>query len=887
MPDALQPPASVKTTCPYCGVGCGILATPGPDGGVRVEGDPGHPANFGRLCSKGSALGETVDLSGRLLHPMVKGKRTGWDQALELVADTFARTIAEHGPDSVAFYVSGQILTEDYYVANKLMKGFIGSANIDTNSRLCMASTVAGHRRAFGADVVPGCYEDLEQADTIVLVGSNLMWCHPVLFQRIQAAREARPGMKLVVVDPRRTQTAAAADLHLPLAPDSDTALFNGLLTHLHEAGLTDSAFVEAHTAGLDAALEAARLNLGRVAELTGLAAERIADFYRLWAGTEKVVTVFSQGVNQSGHGTDKVNAIINCHLLTGRISRPGMGPLSVTGQPNAMGGREVGGLANQLAAHLTLEEPTDRELVRQAWNAPRMADKAGLKAVDLFQGIADGRVKAVWIMGTNPVDSMPAADAVRAGLADCPFVVVSDVMAETDTTLHADVLLPAAGWGEKDGTVTNSERRISRQRAFLPLPGEARPDWWIITQVARRMGFADQFAYGSQADIFREYAALTALAAASRQRPLDIGAMAGLDDAGYAGLEPVQWPVRSSGAADATRLFADGRFATLDGRARFVPTCVVRPESLPVARPLVLNTGRIRDQWHTMTRTGKSPRLSQHLAEPFLEIHPDDAAAAGIVPAGIVRVESDHGEALLRALVTDTARRGSVFAPMHWTDRYSAKGRIDAVVAPRTDPVSGQPALKNTAVTVTPAPMAWYGFAVLNREPLELAADYWAKARTRKGWRVELAGVAVPADWLAFAERLFGDGQGEIVSYGDPATGRHRFALVGADGVEAVLFLAPEPVTVARTWVVDLMSQPGADIRQLLAGRPGKAGADRGAIVCACFDVGAKQIAQAAAEGCETVDAVGKRLRAGTNCGSCRTEIGRILTHAKPAHAQ
>ncbi len=942
MPDALTQPPATRTTCPYCGVGCGVLATPGPGGTVTVQGDPDHPANFGRLCSKGAALGETMGLEGRLLHPMVGGQRVGWDAALDLVAGTFARTVAEHGPDSVAFYVSGQILTEDYYVANKLMKGFIGSANIDTNSRLCMASTVAGHRRAFGADVVPGCYEDLEQADLVVLVGSNLAWCHPVLFQRIQAERAKRPSLKLVVVDPRRTQTAAAADLHLPLAPDSDTALFNGLLTHLDATGRVDQAYVAAHTTGFAEALETARLSLGDVAGLTGLPAADLARFYALWAGTERVVTVFSQGVNQSGGGTDKVNAIINCHLATGRIGRPGMGPFSVTGQPNAMGGREVGGLANQLASHLSLEDAAHRSLVRAFWGSPTIADKPGLKAVDLFRGIAEGRVKAVWIMGTNPVDSLPEADAVRAGLQDCPFVVVSDVTARTDTTAWAHVLLPAAGWGEKDGTVTNSERRVSRQRGFLPLPGEARPDWWIITQVARRMGFADRFAYEGPADIFREYAALTALASGG-MGPLDLSGLVGLDSQGYDALSPVQWPVRAglpnrdraatpstqeqppplrkpgptfldpvptataeeelwapafageagkgaaaseaqpSSADPGTRLFTDGRFGTPDGRARFIPTPVVQPREQP--RPLRLNTGRIRDQWHTMTRTGTSPRLSQHLAEPFLEIHPVDAAAAGIAPASIARVESDHGAVLVRALVTDTARPGCVFVPMHWTDQYASQARVDAVVAPRTDPVSGQPASKDTAVTVTPAPMAWYGFAVLSGDPGEIAAEYWAKARTPRGWRVELAGLAAPADWAAFARRLFGDATGEMVTVSDPAAGRYRFALVGPGGVRAVLFVAPEPVTVARTWVVDLVGGEGEG-RSLLAGRPGADGPDRGAIVCACFDVGAKQIAAAAAQGCVTVEMVGKALRAGTNCGSCRTEIGRIIEHAKPAHA-
>ncbi|WP_338016773.1 molybdopterin-dependent oxidoreductase [Oleomonas cavernae] len=467
---------TVRTTCPYCGVGCGVLATPQADGSVAIKGDPDHPANFGRLCSKGSALGETLSLDDRLLMPVVEGERATWSQALGLVARRFQETIAEHGPDSVAFYVSGQLLTEDYYVANKLMKGFIGSANIDTNSRLCMASSVAGHKRAFGTDTVPGCYEDLEEADLVVLVGSNLAWCHPVLFQRLAAAKAAR-GIQVVTIDPRRTATSELADLHLGLEPGSDVALFNGLLDHLVQAGLADQTFIAEHTTGIVETLAVAESTGIKGAQAaTGLTPEQLTRFYRLFARHEKVVTVYSQGVNQSSAGTDKVNAIINCHLLTGRIGRPGMGPFSVTGQPNAMGGREVGGLANQLAAHLELGVPEHRALVQAFWASPTIADKPGLKAVDLFEAVHDGRVKALWIMATNPVDSLPQADRVAEALRRCPFVVVSDVIGKTDTTAYGHVLLPATAWGEKDGTVTNSERRISRQRPFLDPPAKPGP---------------------------------------------------------------------------------------------------------------------------------------------------------------------------------------------------------------------------------------------------------------------------------------------------------------------------------------------------------------------------------------------------------------------------
>src|SRR3569833_3203238 len=379
---------AVRTACPYCGVGCGVSAALDADGGGVVQGDEQHPANRGRLCSKGSALGETVDLDGRLLHPQVHGVRTNWAAALDHVAGEFRRIIDRHGPDAVAFYVSGQLLTEDYYVANKLMKGYIGSANIDTNSRLCMASTVAGHKRAFGEDVVPACYEDLHLANLIVLVGSNTAWCHPVLFQRIANEKERRPELQIVVIDPRRTPTCEIADLHLPIAAGTDVWLFNGLLSHLRSNGAVDAAFVANHTNGADVALEVAQTTTEEVAKICGLDPGRLGEFYRLFAAHERVVTAFSQGVNQSSAGTDKVNSIINCQLLTGRIGRPGMGPFSLTGQPNAMGGREAGGMATTLAAHLDLDNPAHQSLTQNFWGSPRIARQPGLKAVDLFEAM-------------------------------------------------------------------------------------------------------------------------------------------------------------------------------------------------------------------------------------------------------------------------------------------------------------------------------------------------------------------------------------------------------------------------------------------------------------------------------------------------------------------
>ncbi|MBZ9758025.1 molybdopterin-dependent oxidoreductase [Mesorhizobium sp. ESP6-5] len=906
----------VRTTCPYCGVGCGVLAKITADGQVSVRGDPDHPANFGRLCSKGSALAETIDLDGRLLHPQIHDRPAGWNEALDVVASTFRHTIAEHGPDAVAFYVSGQLLTEDYYLANKLMKGFIGSANIDTNSRLCMASSVAGHRRAFGSDTVPGTYEDLELADLIVLVGSNLAWCHPVLYQRIAAARETRPEMKVVLVDPRRTMTSDIADMHLAIAPDGDVALFTGLLAWLGQHNALERAYITAHTAGFGQALFAAStLDLAGVAAATGLSEDELSRFYSLFARTEKTVTVYSQGVNQSSQGTDKVNAIINCHLATGRIGKAGAGPFSVTGQPNAMGGREVGGMANMLAAHMEIENPGHRERVQRFWKAPAIAGEPGLKAVEMFKAVADGRIKALWIMATNPVDSMPDAGAVEAAIKACPFVVVSDVLAETDTVRHAHVRLPATAWGEKDGTVTNSERRISRQRPFLAAPGEARPDWWIIAEVARRMGFGEAFAHESPVEIFAEHAALSGFEN-DGERDFDISAYAAIDVEDYEGLAPFHWPapspgtplwpagrpeggaqaqLQSEGGAQAgtrpegatsierqpTRFFADGNFYTPDRKARFIALRPTVETRITAAVPLVLNTGRIRDHWHTMTRTGKSPRLSQHIAEPFVEINPEDAQRYGIGDADIARVSTPRGEVLVRVLVTTRQRPGSLFAPMHWTDQFAARGRLDTLTASLTDPVSGQPALKHVAARIEKFTAGAFGFAVTRKRPVMMAADYWAIARCRGGWRVELAFANDDIDWTAFAGSLFDAADAEMLAYHDHEAGQHRIAAFQGEHLAGALFIAPGPVAVSRGWAAEQLGEVHASQRERFRIVAGRAGADRpdaGATVCSCFNVGVNQITAAVAAGCNSVEAIGATLKAGTNCGSCRSEIRTII---------
>jgi len=861
---------AIKSTCPYCGVGCGVLVTPLEDGGVMVAGDPTHPANFGKLCSKGSALAETLGLEDRLLTPLIGGKPVSWETALDKVAMGFAETIETYGQDSVAFYVSGQLLTEDYYVANKLMKGYIGSANIDTNSRLCMASSVVGHKRAFGADIVPGCYEDLEQADLIVLTGSNLAWCHPILYQRILKAKAARPKMKLVVIDPRETATCDQADLHLPLAPGSDVTLFRGLFKYLNDSGFADVDYISDYTENfLETQADASIVDVQTVAEITELTPELISEFYQLVAETPNLVTVYSQGVNQAVDGTDKVNAIINVHLLTGRIGKIGAGPFSVTGQPNAMGGREVGGLANQLASHMDIQNSEHRDLVQRFWKSPKMADKNGLMAVELFNAIDAGDVKAIWIMATNPVDSLPNADFVKAALRKCDLVVVSDIYAHTDTALCADVVLPSTGWSEKDGTVTNSERRISRQPAILAAPGQAKHDWWQLCEVAKRMGFEDGFSFDGPAEIFREYAGLCAFEN-DGTRDLDLSGLTGLTNVDYDALEPIQWPVKSNESEGAQFVAPDASL------------CIEVTKDYP----FILNTGRIRDQWHTMTRTGRAGRLSQHIGEPFVEINPPDAEPLGLDDADIATLQSTYGEMQARVCLSPRQKQGSVFVPIHFTDRFASAGRVDALVHPVVDKYSGQPASKSTAISIQKYPAKWYGFAVVAQAVFEElnvpeVADYWTKSRIDSGIRLELAGLEIPTDWRSFVRGLLShDDDVEFLEVTHLVDDQTRMACFKNGRIVALLYTSNAPVALSRDWASQqLLTQPdGTRRHRLLAGRPSADMPDKGAIICSCMNVGLNDIRTAIAQGCNTVEAIGDCTTAGTNCGSCQSEIRALL---------
>ena len=870
-----------RTTCPYCGVGCGVKVVDS-----IPRGDDAHPANFGRLCSKGAALKDTLDLPDRLTVPMMHGQEASWDQALGHIAAEFSRIRAEHGPDAIAFYVSGQFLTEDYYVANKLMKGFIGSGNIDTNSRLCMSSSVAGHVRAFGEDVVPGCYDDLEEADLVIQVGSNMAWCHPVLYQRLMVAREKR-GTKVITIDPRRTATAETADLHLALAPGADVVLWSGLLVYLDNHDRLDRAWIDQHVSGLDKTLEAARAaapSIAFVAAAADLSPENVRTFYEMFAATERVVTLYSQGVNQSSSGTDKVNAILNCHLATARIGRPGMGPFSLTGQPNAMGGREVGGLANQLAAHMAFT-PADVDRVGRFWQSPKMASGPGLKAVDLFDAVLNGRVKAVWIAATNPAASMPRAGKVREALEKCPLVIVADAW-PTDTTALAHIVLPAASWAEKDGTVTNSERCISRQRAFRAAPGQARPDWWMFAEVGRRMGWDHAFAYRAPVDVFREHAALSAFEN-SGARVFNLGGLADIGDTAFDDLSPVQWPVPKHGSGPTgPRLFARGGFSTSDKRARMVPLQL--PADAPVSDDcLTLNTGRIRDQWHTMTRTGRVPHLMAHISSPSIALHPRDAAARGLVDKGLARIESDHGSVVMRVSLDEGVRPGDVFAPMHWTDQFTSSGPIDRLVHAKTDPVSGQPDLKGTRVRIHAVHEAWRGhlFRLTGGEPELSESLWWAKAQTATGFAFELAG------WNPLEREVHSEGvlrrllripaEAELVSYSDPRKAMFRYAGIAHGQLAACIFFGPPgadfPGLEQAKSLLGKAITPMERIA-LLAGTGARAGA-AAKIVCSCFSVSQDQIAAAIRnDGLNNAAQIGARLKAGTNCGSCIPELKKLL---------
>jgi assimilatory nitrate reductase catalytic subunit len=928
-----------RSTCPYCGVGCGVIIESDGRQITGVRGDPDHPANFGRLCSKGSTLHHTtreaVTRQTRLLQPLHRLQRDGapqplaWDDALELATGRFASVIERHGPDAVGFYISGQLLTEDYYVFNKLAKGLIGTNNVDTNSRLCMSSAVAGYKLTLGADAPPACYDDLAHASTLFIAGSNTAFAHPILFRRIEDARAANPALKIIVADPRRTETAEAADLHLQILPGTDVALFNGMLHVMLWEGWLDHGFIAAHTNGFDALKARVRDFAPKdVARLCGIAEADLVQAARWFAnlqagapaGRAPTLSLYCQGLNQSASGTLKNAALINLHLATGQIGQPGAGPFSLTGQPNAMGGREVGGMANLLSAHRDLANPAHRAEVAALWGVPDVPAAPGKTAVEMFEAAADGAIKALWIACTNPAQSMPDQATVRRALQRAEFVVVQEAFATTATCAYADLLLPATTWGEKDGSVTNSERRISRVRPAVTAPGQAREDWAIASAFAQRLearlrpGRASLFGYADARSIWNEHREST------RGRDLDITGLT------YAQLEaaPAQWPWPEGASAGLARLYADGVFPTADGRASFADT-PFEPVAEPrdVRFPFALNTGRLRDQWHCMSRTGALGRLFGHVPEPAIEMNAQDMARQGLVDGDLVQVVSRRGGLVIPVQASVQQAPAQVFIAMHWGEEFlsgrEADGArfagVNALTTPAFCPRSKQPELKNAAVRVAKADLPWRllalawlpeGEALAARDALRPLLREFGFAtlvpfgRERSGVLLRAAALTPPPPALLLQiEAALGLAAAGVLHYADPRRGQRRTMHLSGAGAATRLegFLLAGDIS-AEAWVRPLLQgelPAQAYGRTLLipGAKPPLAVAPRGRQVCSCFDVSESQIGAtlAATTGAPEVRLAQLQgaLKCGTQCGSCLPELRRLvrIPAATPALAQ
>ncbi|MCS0338089.1 molybdopterin-dependent oxidoreductase [Vibrio diabolicus] len=853
-----------KTTCPYCGVGCGIEIS-----NNKIIGDALHPANSGSLCVKGVALAESLQMPSRLLYPKLREKEVSWQVITDLIAQEIHQAKAEFGPDSVAMYVSGQLLTEDYYVANKLMKGYVGSANIDTNSRLCMSSAVAAHVRAFGEDVVPVNYDDIDNTELLIICGANTAWTHPVLFRRIQQARENNPNLKLVVIDPRETVTAQQADLHLPIKNDGDVSLFNGLLKFLIEQQCIDSEYINSHTDGFDALAEEVsdlRYDVTNLTSSIGISEEKLTTFFQWFAQSPTAITLFCQGVNQAENGVDKGNAIINAHLATGKIAKSGCGPFSITGQPNAMGGREVGGLANQLAVHRAFDADSIKQ-VQAFWDSPEIATKPGLKAVELFEAVERGEIKVLWIMATNPVVSLPDNQMVKRALEACPFVIVSDITAESDVAKYADVLLPAAGWGEKQGMVTNSERRLSRQRQFQTPPGEAKSDWWAISQVGQALCALEKtqngFAFTSERAVFREYATMTGMNADSPLK-LDLSQYANLTEQEYEEWVPTQW--------GGERPFADGIYSHPDGKARFVVTSEL-PQRLERTKGWWLNTGRQRDQWHTMTRTGHIAHLAASELEPTVYMNTLSATQNRLKAGQLTKLFQPTSNTSIYAKVAIDEGLGfqELFMSMHWAGRYGGESSVNAMVNSVKDPISGQPAFKSSYVEVQDAAVKTYGMFIgtqfdsgkflYSAFQAESNLGIWRFAhdkrpkkqsfcRTEKSRRIT---IDIALGWLAVDYDLVGD----------------------VRIIRSVLVVSSEPIQTDYTNFTGLIGKP-MELSQLLTITQSQSSAK---LVCSCFRVTDKQIHDAMEkQDCTSLTQLQNKLKCGTNCGSCVSQIKQML---------
>ena len=894
-----------RSTCPYCGVGCGVLIESQGSQITGVRGDPEHPANFGRLCTKGQTLHLTasapITLHPRLRTPQLHGQDVSWASALDTAADRFTAIAREHGPDALGFYISGQLLTEDYYVFNKLAKGLFGTNNVDTNSRLCMSSAVAGYKLTLGADAPPTCYDDVKHAQLLFITGSNVAWAHPVLYRRIEDARLANPLMKVIAVDPRRTETAEQADLHLPLLPGTDVALFNGMLHLLLWDGQIDARYIAAHTEGFEALKAIVRDSTPAVtARITGLKEEAIVQAARWWGESAATLSLYCQGLNQSSSGTAKNAALINLHLATGQIGKPGAGPFSLTGQPNAMGGREVGGMANLLSAHRDLGKAEDRAEVARLWGLPDVPARPGKTAVEMFQAAADGEIKALWIACTNPAQSLPDQVTVKRALERAEFVVLQEAFASTATARHAHLLLPASSWGEKDGTVTNSERRISRVRAAVPAPGQARADWAIVCDFARRVeqrlrpGAPTLFPYADAESIWNEHREST------RGRDLDITGLSW--DRLDAGAQC--WPFPEGATQGQERLYADGTFPTANGRACFAAvTYRAVAEPRDARFPFALNTGRLRDQWHGMSRTGTLGRLFGHTPEPTLDLHPQDVLRLRLADGDLATVRSRRGALVLPVRGTDSVAPTQAFVAMHWGDE-TLLGGVNTLTSPAVCPQSRQPELKHAAVQIARADLPWRLVALAwcnEAQALQLRAalrplfDGFGYAscvpfgRERSGVLFRAAAAEpAPAELQAQIATLFGLQGADTLSYADPQRGQRRSLRLSRKGgdqhLEAMLLAGD---TRAEGWIAPLLQQSlpvQAHGRFLLApgATPPGPATLRSPQVCSCFDVSERAIVQtlAACAGppAARLAALQAELHCGTQCGSCRPALKRLV---------
>ena len=885
-----------RSSCCYCGVGCGVIIESDAGRITGVRGDPDHPANYGRLCSKGSTLHLTARDEMRALYPELRTsrgeerQRTSWDTSLNAVADKFAAIIRRHGPDAVGFYISGQLLTEDYYAFNKLAKGLIGTNNVDTNSRLCMSSAVAGYKATLGMDAPPGCYEDIDHARCIFIAGSNTAYAHPIVFRRIEDARQKNPDLKLIVVDPRRTDTASAADLHLAILPGTDVALFNAMLHVMLWEGWCDQAYIAAHTENFEQ-LKATLLEYTPqfASAICGIAAADIVQAAH-WFAQGPTLSLYCQGLNQSVQGTQKNAALINLHLATGQIGKPGAAPLSLTGQPNAMGGREVGGMANLLSGHRDLANPAHRAEVAALWGVPDVPAQPGKTAVEMFEAVRCGEIKALWIACTNPAQSMPDLNLIKESLDAAEFVVMQEAFLNTDTVPYADVLFPASTWGEKEGTVTNSERCISRVRSAISPPGEARHDWHIVVDFARRLaqklGKHNVLDYANTEAIFNEHRTTTL------DRDLDIGGLS------YALLEsagPQQWPIPQGAQQGRKRLYEDGVFPTPSGKARFANTAYVPvAEDTDVRYPLHLNTGRMRDQWHGMSRTGGVGRLFSHVEEPLLSMHADDMQRRGMAEGDIAQVNSRRGKLTLRVAASSEMRAGQVFVPMHWGSQFMSGLGVNALTLSAFDPQSKQPELKHAAVQVKKLDLPWQMVAmgqgdVLKRmarlQPLLVNFDYAALGlygRDQELVVLRVAHAAAVADELLLQiDAILGlDNPALVMNYRDARRGISKRALMENGRLLGVRLTGE---TAARDWLKEIIAR-GTDAQSLRpwllaplssppAGQP-----QRGRIVCNCLDVSEQEILHEVKNGLD-ISTIQAKLKCGTQCGSCLPELKRLAT--------